>query len=131
MYINRTFQHRLSVQSVAAVCMLAACALWCFMARTSLSPLAGLACMLLGAAAVDRMIHTEYTLTADGRLVISRGRLGGSKSICIDEIVAVRPVRGMLLVPRHVVIEYGMGRMTSVQPADADAFVKELKRRLK
>lgn len=129
--MNRTFQHRLNIQSVAAVVILAVCALWCFLARTSLSPVFGLACMLLGAAAMDRMLHTEYVITDDNRLVISRGRIARPKSIDIDEIVAVRQVRGMLLVAPYVLIEYGMGRATSVQPADTAAFIKELKRRLK
>lgn len=129
--MNRTFQHKLNIQSVAAVVIIAACALWCFLARTSLSPVFGFACMLLGAAAVDRMLHTEYVITTDNRLVISRGRIVKPKAINIDEIVAVRPVRGMLFVAPYVLIEYGMGRATSVQPADTAAFIKEMKRRLK
>ena len=129
--MNRTFQHKLSVQSLAAVVLLAACALLCFLNRTGLTPLFGFVCLMLGAAAVDRMIHSEYVLTADGRLVISRGHLSKPLVVNIDEIVAVRPVRGALLIAPHVIIEYGMGHITSVQPADTDGFIKEVKRRLK
>ena len=129
--MNRTFQHKLSVQAFAAVVLLAACALLCFLSRTGLTPLLGLVCLLLGAAAVDRMIHSEYVMTPDNRLVISRGRLSKPLAINIDEIVAVRQVRGALLVAPHVIIEYGMGHITSVQPADTDGFIKEVKRRLK
>lgn len=128
--MNRTFQHRLSLQSLAAVLMLAVCALWCFLVRTSLSPLLGLACMLLAAAALDRMLHTEYVLTPDNRLIISRGRLGGCRAISIGDIVGMRPVRGTPFVAAHVVIEYGVGRVVSVQPSDAAAFISELRKRL-
>ena len=38
---------------------------------------------------------------------------------------------GLLFVASHIVIEYGAGHFTSVQPADSEGFVKELKRRLK
>ncbi len=129
--MNRTFHHKLSIQAVTTVVMLAALALWCFLVRTSVSPLLGLACMLLGAAAVDRMIHSEYVLTADNRLVITRGRIMKPLVVNIDEIVEMHEVRGMFIVASHIVIEYGMGHMTSVQPADAKGFIKEVKRRQK
>ena len=129
--MNRTFQHKISVQSLATLALLAACALLFFLNRTGLMPLFGMMLLLLGAAAVDRMIHSEYVITPDDRLVISRGRLSKPLVINIDEIVAVRPVRGALLIAPHVIIEYGAGHITSVQPADANGFIKEIKRRLK
>lgn len=129
--MNRTFQHKISVQALATLVLLAACALLCFLNRTGLTPVFGFVCLMLGAAAVDRMIHSEYVMTPDNRLVISRGRLSKPLAINIDEIVAVRPVRGALLVAPHVIIEYGMGHITSVQPVDTDGFIKEVKRRLK
>lgn len=128
--MNRTFHHKLSIQAVATVVLLAVCALWCFLVRTGLSPFAGLACMMLGAIAVDRMIHTEYVITDSDQLVISRGRLCKPTAIEIGDIVAVRHVRGMLFVAPHVIVEYGAGRITSVQPAEPDAFIKEIKKRL-
>ena len=81
-------------------------------------------------AAVDRTVHTEYIMTPDNKLVISRGRIAKPIVVNIDDIVAVRPVRGLLFVASHIVIEYGAGHFTSVQPADSEGFVKELKRRL-
>lgn len=129
--MNRTFHHKLNVQAVVTVVLLAAFALWCFLMRTGVSPLFGLLCLLLGAAAVDRMVHTEYVITSDDRLVITRGRLSKPLVINIDEIVEMHEVRGMFLVASHIVIEYGMGHMASVQPADPEGFLKEVKRRLK
>lgn len=129
--MNRTFQHKLSIQALATVVVLAVCALLCFLQRTGLMPLFGFVCLMIGAAAVDRMLHSEYVMTPDNRLIISRGRLVKPLVVNIDEIVAVRPVRGALLVASHIIIEYGTGHITSVQPADANGFIKEVKRRLK
>lgn len=129
--MNRTFHHKLNVQAVVTVVLLAAFALWCFLMRTGMSPLFGLLCLLLGAAAVDRMVHTEYVITSDDRLVITRGRLSKPLVINIDEIVEMHEVRGMFLVAGHIVIEYGIRHMASVQPADPEGFMKEVKRRLK
>ncbi len=129
--MNRTFQHKISIQALVTLVLLAVCALLCFLNRTGLTPVFGFVCLLLGAAAVDRMIHSEYVMTPDNRLVISRGRIAKPLVLNIDEIVAVRPVRGSLLIAPHIIIEYGMGHITSVQPADANGFIKEVKRRLK
>ena len=128
--MNRTFHHKLNVQAVVTVVLLAAFALWCFLMRTGMSPLFGLLCLLLGAAAVDRMVTTGYVITSDDRLIIKRGRLSKPLVIDIDEIVEIHEVRGMFFVAGHIVIEYGMGHMASVQPADPEGFIKEVKRRL-
>lgn len=129
--MNRTFHHKLSIQAIVTVVLLAALALWCFLVRTGVSPVFGLLCLLLGAAAVDRMIHTEYVITSDDRLVITRGRLSKPLVINIDEIVEMHEVRGMFFVAGHIVIEYGIRYMASVQPADPEGFIREVKRRLK
>lgn len=128
--MNRTFQHKISIQAIAAVILLATCALMLFLNRTGITPLLGMVLLIIGAAAVDRTVHTEYIMTPDNKLVISRGRIAKPIVVNIENIVAVRPVRGLLFVANHIVIEYGAGHFTSVQPADSEGFVKELKRRL-
>ena len=128
--MNRTFQHKISIQAIAAVVLLAACALMLFLNRTGITPLLGMVLLIIGAAAVDRTVHTEYIMTSDNQLVISRGRIAKPIVVNIEDIVAVRPVRGLLFVASHIVIEYGAVHFTSVQPADSEGFVKELKRRL-
>ena len=128
--MNRTFQQNISIQAIAAVILLATCALMLFLNRTGITPLLGMVLLIIGAAAVDRTVHTEYIMTSDNKLVISRGRIAKPIVVNIEDIVAVRPVRGLLFVANHIVIEYGAGHFTSVQPADSEGFVKELKRRL-
>lgn len=128
--MNRTFHHKISVQSVACVVLFGVAALWCLLVRTGVMPVAGALCLFLGATAVDRMVGTTYTFTPGGVLHIVRGRTGGRQSIDVDTIVAVRRVRGSIVRPPHIVIEYGAsGRMTSVQPADFAAFEAEIRRR--
>ena len=86
-------------------------------------------CLLLGAACVDRLVHTTYTFTADGNLVIVRGRLGKSTTIAVNEIIAARAVRGTLFTARHIVIEYGCGKITYAQPQQTKEFIEEIRRR--
>ena len=128
--MNRTFQHKVSKQAVAAIILLAATALWCFLARTSLSPLVGLVCMMAGAAAVDRLVNTTYTFATDGTLTIRRGRLARPQQIEVAAIMVTHKMRGSLFTAPHIVIEYGTGgRMIFAQPSDFDAFVDEIRRR--
>lgn len=128
--MNRTFHQKFSIQTLAAVVLLAAMGLWCFLVRTGLTPVAGLVCMLVGAAAVDRLVNTTYVFTPDGMLTITRGRLGRPLKISVDEIVMARKMRGSIFTAPHIVIEYGGNhRMTFAQPTDFDAFIAEIKRR--
>ena len=71
--MNRTFHHNVSMQGIATIVLLAVVALWCFLVRSGITPALGFVCLLLGAAGVDRLVHTTYTFTADGNLVIVRG----------------------------------------------------------
>ena len=128
--MNRTFHQKFSYHGLVAVVIIAAMALWCFLARTGLSPVLGLCCMLVGAAAVDRMVNTTYVFTPDGMLVISRGRLGKKLLIPVDSIMAARKIRAGIVTAPHILIEYGSKRrMTYAQPNDFDAFIAEIKRR--
>lgn len=127
--MNRTFHHNVSVQGLAAVVLLAVAGLWCFLMRTNGLPIVGAVCLLLGAAAVDRLVNTTYTFTSEGELVIARGRLAKRLVIVVEEIVAVRPVRGSLFTARHVVIEYGCGKITYAQPSQTREFIDEIRRR--
>ena len=129
--MNRTFHQHVSVQGIVAVVLLAVAALWCFLARDGILPICGFACLMAGAAAVDRLVNTTYVFTPDDHLVITRGRLGKSLTIDVDTIVSVRSIRGTLFFSRHLVIEYGNGRITYAQPAKTNDFVGEIHRRHK
>ena len=127
--MNRTFHHNVSLQGIVTIVLLAVVALWCFLVRSGVTPALGFVCLLLGAAGVDRLVNTTYTLTADGDLVIIRGRLGKSITIAVNEIIVVRAVRGTLFTARHIVIEYGCGKITYAQPQQTSEFIEEIRRR--
>lgn len=129
--MNRTFHHNFSLHGIATIVLLAVAALWCFLVRSGITPALGFVCLLIGAAGVDRLVHTTYTFTADGNLVIVRGRLGKSTTIAVNEIIAARAVRGTLFTARHIVIEYGCGKITYAQPQQTKEFIEEIRRRQK
>ena len=50
-------------------------------------------------------------------------------TICVNEIIAARAVRGTLFTARHIVIEYGCGKITYAQPQQTSEFIEEIRRR--
>ena len=78
---------------------------------------------------IERIIHTVYVLTSDGRLIISRGRFSRSLSVPVNEIIRMRVVRPGPLGVRYILIEYGAGHETTVQPVNEEAFMREVRDR--
>ena len=127
--MNRTFHYRVSLLNYVAIVVVAAAALCMFWHRSAAGAVAGLALMMAVVLMVERIVHTAYVFTADGMLVISKGRFSRRVAIRITDIVSVERVRAGVLGVRYVLIRYGAGREVSVQPAGEDAFVGEITRR--
>lgn len=127
--MNRTFHYRVSLLNYVAIAVVAAAALCMFWHRSAAGAVAGLALMMAVVLMVERIVHTAYVFTADGMLVISKGRFSRRVAIRITDIVSVEGVRAGVLGVRYVLIRYGAGREVSVQPAGEEAFVGEITRR--
>ncbi len=78
---------------------------------------------------IERIIHTVYVLTADGRLIISRGRFSRRLSVPVNEIIRMSVVKAGVLGVRYILIEYGAGHETAVQPVNEEAFLNEVRDR--
>ena len=127
--MNRTFHYRVSLLNYVAIVVVAAAALCMFWHRSAAGAVAGLALMMAVVLMVERIVHTAYVFTADGMLVISKGRFSRRVAIRITDIVSVERVRAGVLGVRYVLLRYGAGREVSVQPAGEEAFVGEITRR--
>ena len=127
--MNRTFHNRVSLLNYVAIVVVAAAALCMFWHRSAAGAVAGLALMMAVVLMVERIVHTAYVFTADGMLIISKGRFSRRVAIRITDIVSVERVRAGVLGVRYVLIRYGAGREVSVQPAGEEAFVGEITRR--
>ena len=127
--MNRTFHYRVSLLNYVAIVVVAAAALCMFWHRSAAGAVAGLALMMAVVLMVERIVHTAYVFTADGMLIISKGRFSRRVAIRITDIVSVERVRAGVLDVRYVLIRYGAGREVSVQPAGEEAFVGEITRR--
>lgn len=129
--INRTFHYRVSFLNYAAIIVVAVAALCAFWHKSAVNAVVGLALMIVVVLMVERIVHTAYTLTADGRLRVSKGRFSLRVEIRLADIVSVETVHGRLLPVRYVLVRYGAGHELAVQPASEEAFIEEIRKRQK
>lgn len=91
--------------------------------------------MVLLVFLIERFIHTTYTITADGRLVISSGRFSKSKMIWLKDITSVVNRKSVsvlnLSMLHYIMIGYGGGRYVSLLPLKELEFVTLLEDRRK
>lgn len=89
--------------------------------------------MLLLIVLIEQIIHTTYTITSDGELIMFRGRFTRQLIIPIKDITGVRKVHSMKFgrfsVTEYVLIEYGAGKFASALPAKEDEFLALLEKK--
>lgn len=126
---QRTFRHKASVANVILIITVAAVAFFFFWSRTTTHTLLGLLHTLITLRLIEKVVNTTYRFTNDGLLVIDRGRLSRRKMLSINEITNARVATMRPFGTRIVVLEYGAGHVTSVQPHDCEGFLAELRKR--
>lgn len=92
-------------------------------------------CMLMLVFLIERFIHTTYTITTDGKLILSIGRFSKAKIIWLKDIISVERRNSVKImgfsVLRYVMIKYGADRYVSVLPLKEQEFIDLLKVRIK
>lgn len=128
--MSLTFRYRVSFLNYAGIVVTAVSALCMFLQRSVPAVMVGVVLTGTVVLMAERMSRTSYAITGDGRLVIRKGRFSRQIVIRICDIVEVCVVRAGVLPARYVFIRYGAGHEISLQPADDERFVCELRRRL-
>lgn len=129
--MNRIFHARIAWYQyfLLAVVAVNACGfLWCK------NILLATVLMLLLIVIIEQVIHTTYTVTTEGDLILSYGRFIRRKVIPIREITEMRKCSSMKVgrfaVTQYVLIEYGHGKYATVLPVKEQEFVATLNRRM-
>lgn len=87
-------------------------------------PLPAFVFMVFMVIIVERLIHTVYVVTDDGRLIISKGRFSRSVVINLSDIKSVEPVKTSAIFPFRrndvvgITLKDGAIRLVSPFPAD-------------
>ncbi|MCD8235687.1 MAG: PH domain-containing protein [Prevotellaceae bacterium] len=89
--------------------------------------------LLLLVVIIERMIHTTYTITTDGTLIISNGRFSKRKVVSLSDIDSIERIRGMRIggkaISTSLLITCKNGKLFQVNPGNEDDFVKCVQKR--
>ncbi len=95
----------------------------------------GLAMLLLLIVGIERIIHTTYTITSDGLLVISYGRFQRKLEIPLQSVVRVEKLRcfrvGRSCLVEYLLVVYNKEKHVTVMPVKEDEFLETLQKRRK
>lgn len=91
--------------------------------------------MLLLVVNIEKLIHTTYILTADGKLILFSGRFSSKKEIRLEEITSVERACSMKIgkfaVMRYVLIKYGKDKCKALLPVKEEEFIQLLEEKIK
>lgn len=125
--MNRIFHARIAVGQylfILLATVMAVCELW----EKHIFPAAIF--MLLLIVSIERLIHTTYTVTPDGRLLLYFGRFSRSKEIRLKDITTVERASSMQVgrwsVMRYVLVKYGEGKCEALLPVKEEEFIRLL-----
>lgn len=126
--MKRTFHRKASIATLIFIGILALLTFYFFWQGKSWNILCGIALLLLTAISIERLIHTTYSFTEDGRLVIDCGKVSQRHTIAIKDIERITPQHALFGIVRYLLIEYGAGKLRAIQPDNEVAFLEEFKK---
>ena len=135
--MNRIFHARVPWHTFFLLLLLLIIALWSYWERSGI--LAALS-LLLMVVLVERSIHTSYTVTTDGMLLISRGRFSKMFSIPLLDIHRIEQVRrvrlGSFCLNSYLLVYYGSStgeeKVVSLIPSNEEelvTYIQKLRRK--
>ena len=121
--MNRIFHERITWAQVMFILIGAAVVFWAFWIK---QVLLGVIFLLMLIVMIERAIHTTYTLTTDGRLLVYYGRFTKGKEIQVSDIKKVEKFKNWLT--HGVVVHYGDGRFVPLQPVNEEELMASLQK---
>lgn len=127
----RIFQHRVTLPAVAVIVLLAGVAFFFLMSRDGMLSAVALLLVSLDVGILERVIHTSYTLTEDGLLLVDRGRFARREVIHVCDILRMECRKTLLPGNHYILIEYGPRKYVSILTDNEQGFMAEITRRQK
>ena len=128
--MNRIFHARIAMGQYLFLILIGILAVYMLWYK---SPFLAAIFMLWLVVIIEKLIHTTYTVTPDGKLVLSFGRFSRSKEILMKDITSVERASSMQVgrfaVMRYVLVKYGEGKCVVLLPVKEEEFIRLLEER--
>lgn len=125
--MNRIFYARIAMGHYLSMILFTVLLLYGFLERNALCAFVG---MMLLVLLIERLIHTTYTLTPQGTLIVYKGRFSKKLIISVNEIHAVEQVSSMRVggysLMRCLMLTYGSNRHEALMPIKEEEFIRVL-----
>ena len=92
--MNRIFHARVPWYAFVLLILLSVVVVWSYWERIGLLAAVALLMMVL---VVERVIHTSYTITTDGMLIVNRGRFSSRIVVPLTSIRSIERINGVRL----------------------------------
>ena len=121
--MNRIFHARIAMGQYLFLILIGILAVYMLWYK---SPFLAAIFMLWLVVIIEKLIHTTYTVTPDGKLVLSFGRFSRSKEILMKDITSVERASSVM---RYVLVKYGEGKCVVLLPVKEEEFIRLLEER--
>ena len=120
--MNRIFHARIAMGQYLFLILIGILAVYMLWYK---SPFLAAIFMLWLVVIIEKLIHTTYTVTPDGKLVLSFGRFSRSKEILMKDITSVERASSMQVG----LVKYGEGKCVVLLPVKEEEFIRLLEER--
>ena len=131
-FMNRLFNAK--VEPGSWVLLFAVLAVTAYLMWTSRNGVVICIMLLLLVVLIERIIHSNYTVTSEGMLIVHTGRFSKDKTIDLSQVRSVKRMVAMRIFGKEfrsfVVIECADGRILSLIPREEEKFLKHVRQHM-
>lgn len=129
--MNRVFHARITWYHLLFLVLVSVCTVYLVWHKQALGALLFSLVLLV---LIECVIHTTYTVTAEGLLVIAKGRFYKKRIIPIEEILSIERKRSMTVfncsVTHFVLIRWGYDKYVALIPVKEKEFIQLIRERI-
>jgi tetrahydromethanopterin S-methyltransferase subunit E len=129
--MNRVFHARITWYHLLFLVLVSVCTVYLVWHKQALGALLFSLVLLV---LIECVIHTTYTVTAEGLLVIAKGRFYKKRTIPIGEILSIERKRSMTVfncsVTHFVLIRWGYDKYVALIPVKEKEIIQLIRERI-
>lgn len=130
--MNRIFHARIGIWQYLFLAMIAFLTVFLLWDQYAFPAALGMIWLII---LIEKLIHTTYTITPDGKLMLYFGRFSRKREILIKDIVSVERGSSMQVgrfaLLRYVLVKCGNGKHVALLPVKEGEFIRLLEERMR